>query len=96
MRAKRRDVNQSEIVEALRKAGYELEDLADNGKGIPDLLVESKSHIWVLLEIKAPGGKLTPAEHAFFERHQAPHYIARSPEEAIEWMEYIDGISYDN
>ena len=51
MRAKRVDVNQKEIVAALRQLGFSVTDLSAVGKGCPDLLA-GKHGITYLLEIK--------------------------------------------
>ena len=51
MRAKRVDVNQKEIVAALRQLGFSLTDLSAVGKGCPDLLA-GKNGITYLLEVK--------------------------------------------
>ena len=51
MRAKRVDVNQKEIVAALRKLGFSVTDLSAVGKGCPDLLT-GKNGVTYLLEIK--------------------------------------------
>lgn len=52
-RAARTDANQTEIVEALRKAGMTVESLAAVGDGVPDLLV-GYMNVNVLLEVKDP------------------------------------------
>lgn len=90
MRAKRRDVNQGEIVQALRFAGYQVIDLASTGDGIPDLMVVSKYRRIVLLEIKAPGGKLTEPEKRFIADFRGPVHIARSVEDALTIMQGYD------
>jgi len=51
MRAKRVDVNQKEIVQALRQLGATVTDLSGVGQGCPDLLVGFKKHTY-LIEIK--------------------------------------------
>lgn len=95
MRAKRRDDNQAEIVEALRKAGYQVIDLASTGDGIPDLMVVSKYLRIVLIEVKTSGGKLTEPEKRFFADFRGPVRIARSAEEAIEIMQWYDEEDYE-
>lgn len=45
------DRNQKEIVDALRKAGFSVQDLSKVGKGCPDLLV-SKYGCNYLIEVK--------------------------------------------
>lgn len=51
MRAKRVDVNQKEIVAALRQLGFSVTDLSAVGKGCPDLLA-GRHGITYLIEIK--------------------------------------------
>jgi len=51
MRAKRVDVNQREIVHALRTFGATVQDLSGVGAGCPDLLVGYKGNT-MLIEIK--------------------------------------------
>jgi Holliday junction resolvase len=51
LRAKRVDVNQKEIVAALRQLGFSVTDLSAVGKGCPDLLA-GKHGITYLFEIK--------------------------------------------
>lgn len=92
--ARRVDKNQPEIVAALRKAGYRVHHTHRAGFGFPDLLVESKTRIAVLLEIKMPGEKLTEAEKKFFDEYRCPHKIVYSASEAIEFMQKCDGFSY--
>jgi Holliday junction resolvase len=50
------DVNQAEIVAALRKVGRSVIHLSTLGKGIPDLLVSNGSEMW-LVEVKNPDVK---------------------------------------
>jgi hypothetical protein len=77
-------------VEALRKAGYQVIDLASTGDGIPDLMVVSKYGRIVLIEIKSPGGRLTEPEKRFITEFTGPVRIVRSAEEAIEIMQGYD------
>ena len=51
MRAKRVDVNQKEIVAALRQLGFSVTDLSAVGKGCPDILA-GKNGVTYLFEIK--------------------------------------------
>lgn len=55
------DVNQGDIVDALRAVGAKVEPLHQVGGGVPDLLVSWRGDLW-LLEVKVPGGKLTPKQ----------------------------------
>ena len=78
--ARKIDANQPEIVEALREAGNQVHSAAALGNGAPDLLVSRAMKIW-LLEVKAKGGRLTPAQrkwHALW-----PVHTVRSVEEAL-------------
>ncbi len=62
MRAKRVDVNQKEIVQALRQLGATVTDLSMVGQGCPDLLVGFRLKTY-LIEIKRDSkAKLTPAQ----------------------------------
>ena len=63
MKHGRRDANQAEIVKALESVGASVLDLADVGRGCPDLLVGYAGREW-LIEVKMPTGKLTPDEVA--------------------------------
>ena len=67
MRAKRTDINQKDIVHALRTFGATVIDLSGVGKGCPDLLVGFKD-ITYLIEIKRDGkAKFTPQQLQFNE-----------------------------
>lgn len=80
----KRDANQAEIVEALRKAGASVLDLADVGHGCPDLLVGYAGRDWlILMEIKTPTGKLTPDEVLFAQTWHGHVYVVRSIDEAL-------------
>ena len=62
MRAKRVDVNQREIVQALRSFGAVVHDLSGVGQGCPDLLVGYRGKT-VLVEVKRDNkAKFTPAQ----------------------------------
>ena len=70
-RAAKVDENQAEIVRNLRKLGASVEPaLARCGSGCPDLLVGYRKR-WLLLEVKAPKGKLEPAQVLFHGAAQA-------------------------
>jgi Holliday junction resolvase len=67
MRAKRVDVNQREIVQALRKCGAVVHDLSGVGAGCPDLLVGYRGKT-VLVEVKRDSkAKYTKAQIAWNE-----------------------------
>ena len=86
-RAKRTDANQSEIVYTLRKCGVDVWII-----GSPADLLCGFSGRFTTLEVKdgsKPKSKqaLTDDEQAFMARCRAagyPHYIVRTPEEALQ------------
>lgn len=91
-RAKRVDNNQADIVQALRQAGYSVQDLSRMGQGVPDLLVAGTcpcAHCGVLLrqnkliEVKSERGALTPDERAWHIAWRGPIAIARSIDDAL-------------
>lgn len=67
--AKRRDTNHADIVNALRKARFEVIDFASAGHDIPDLLAVKPLRdglawaCWV--EVKAKGGRLSEGQKRF-------------------------------
>ena len=82
-RAARRDDNEREILDALQRLGFRVIQLSH--PGIPDLLVlNPRTAMLRLLEVKRPGGKLTPAQ---VRRSGCwPVHIVHNPAEAIEAM----------
>ena len=71
----RRDENEPEIIEALRKEGVFVERLS--GARVPDLLCCHKGLLF-LVEVKMPDGRLTKAQRDFSEdifEHNIPAYI---------------------
>ena len=76
------DGNQTEIIEALRAAGFYVFDCSRMGRGFPDLLVNSYARV-VLMEIKTQEGRLTPAEQKFHAEYKGELYIVRSVEDAL-------------
>lgn len=79
--AAKRDANEPEIIEVLRSAGAQVWQLSE--EGIPDLLV-TKNGQTILMEVKMPKGKLTPAQEKFHaEWNGGSVFIVRSPEEAL-------------
>jgi Holliday junction resolvase len=85
----RTDSNQTEIVEALRKAGATVQSLAAVGAGVPDLLVGWRGMNF-LLEVK--DGALPPSERRLTPEqvkwHDAwigrPVFVVKSAQEALE------------
>ena len=76
------DLNQREIVDALRRVGRSVLLLHQLGKGIPDLLVGNGEENF-LVEVKLGKGELTPDQIEFHAQWRGPVVVARSAEEAI-------------
>jgi hypothetical protein len=83
VRAAKTDRNQPEIVKSLRDFGATVIVLSTVGKGCPDLLVgyAGSNH---LLEVKMPGGKLTPDQCVLHGHWMGKIHVVHSPQEAIE------------
>lgn len=81
----RRDKNQAPIVEALRKAGAVVWEIRSTGarRGLPDLMCGYAGRTW-LLEVKQPGGKLSPEQERFAGTWRGgPVATVTTPEEAL-------------
>ena len=76
------DLNQAEIVKALRQVGMSVLSLAPMGKGCPDLLVADDDS-YFLIEVKGPKGKLTDDQVAFIADWRGVVHIARTVDEAL-------------
>ena len=89
--ARKVDTNHLEIKQALISAGYPTWDCSSYGRGIPDLLVMSKSYRFVFLEVKQRRGRLTVDETKFFNEFMlGAVYVVRSIEDAFETMRIED------
>jgi len=78
-RAQRRDSNEREIVVALCDAGY----LVSEGGWLCDLIAyDPNEDRTYLLEVKAPGGRLTPTQEGAIAKGW-PIRVVRSVEEAF-------------
>lgn len=82
MRAAKVDLNQSEIVKALRAAGASVQSLATVGKGCPDLVVGAHGDTF-LMEIKGAKGKLTPDQEKFIHDWKGVVHICRTADDAL-------------
>ena len=83
-RAAKVDVNQPEIVAALRKVGCTVQSLAAVGKGVPDLLVGYQGKTY-LLEVKHGKWTLTPDQVEWHNNWRGgPLCVIDSIEQAIE------------
>ena len=81
--ASRVDKVQPEIVRALRAAGCTVQHLHTVGQGVPDLLVSRHGNMY-LMEVKTAKGRLTKCEKEWIAAWDAPVYIVRTIEEALE------------
>lgn len=81
-RAAKVDLNQAEVVEALRSAGVSVQSTAAIGKGFPDLIAARGDRAWTI-EVKGPDGKLTPDQVKFIAAWRGVVHIVRSAEEAL-------------
>ena len=78
------DTNHKQIADAFRKMGYSVADTHEHGNGFPDFIA-AKDGYNHMIEVKSETGKLTPAELRFAEKWQAPIYVIRSVEQAIQF-----------
>lgn len=79
----KRDDTERGIVSALERAGWTVVRMSD--KGLPDLLCMRRGVVR-FLECKSPGGTLTPAQTAAFQRFAGALvtvHVVRTPEEAL-------------
>lgn len=63
------DSTQDAIVDALFARGYKIQSLARVGMGAPDLLILTPAGNWRVIEVKSPGGKLTPAQVRWMQHY---------------------------
>lgn len=78
--AARRDANESEIIEALTRAGASVVQLSV--KDVCDLLVGFEG-VNYLLEVKTEKGSLSDGQFAFFESWDGQCAVVRSVEDAL-------------
>lgn len=82
-KAKRVDKNQKEIVEQLRKLGYNVEHTYMIGKGFPDVVISFDYLFTLPIEIKSKGGKLTKDEENFHNRYKGYIITAYNLEDVL-------------
>ncbi len=84
MRDARVDENQALIVQVLRRVGATVKDTHTLGSGFTDIAVLFHGAVH-LMEIKMPGGKLTPGEQEFHDVWGGSPFvhIVHSAEEAL-------------
>jgi len=88
----KRDDNEKEIVQALRK--FEIAVTQISAAGVPDLLCSFKSHFF-FVEVKMKKGKLRDAQIEFMKLHGDKNvFVIRSAEDAErlyrEYFQYSD------
>jgi len=88
-RAAKIDLNQPDIVEALRKVGASVVSLASIGQGCPDLLACKGDKLW-LIEVKGPKGTLTDDQKRFILNWSGTVHIIRTPDEALKLVGEIE------
>lgn len=88
-RAAKIDLNQPEIVEALRAVGVSVVSLASIGQGCPDLIAAKGDKAW-LIEVKGPKGTLTDDQKRFILNWSGTVHIIRTPDEALKLVGEIE------
>ena len=76
----KRDINEAQIVAALRAAGASVQHLS--APGVPDLLVGFREQNY-LMEVKQAKGKLTPTEQQFADDWRGQTVIVRCVDDAL-------------
>ena len=76
------DLNQTEIVQALRQAGATVQSLAAVGKGVPDLLVCFRNKLY-LMELKILKKNLNPLQEKWHKLWGGKVHVVRSIDEAL-------------
>ena len=89
--AKKPDANHEEIRDGLRQCGYRVFDSHHFGDGFPDLVVQNRDGVIVLVEIKSPRGRFTAAEKNLHNLFTGAENIAvvRSLEDALVKLDRI-------
>ena len=90
-----RDRNQSVIVDALRKCGFEVYDIStvSDSQCPGDILVyayqfERDAYIWQPFEIKRKGAPVSPSQQLAHDSGKIP--IANGAEDVLRWYGAID------
>lgn len=90
-RAAKRDANEPEVMEFLRKAGCMVQPISESG--LPDLLCCYRGDIF-LVEVKGEKGKLTAAQERFFRDcvypYQMPAYVVHGIQDCLRILRIQD------
>jgi hypothetical protein len=80
----RADLNQSDIVKALRSVGASVEITNQQKNGFPDLCVGifGKNYL-IEVKNKVTRGKLTPDQEIFIDKWKGKIFIVETPDEAL-------------
>lgn len=89
MRFAKVDLNQGEIVDALRKVGVSVQSLASIGKGCPDLVAAKGAMTW-MIEVKGPKGKLTDDQIKFIDEWAGTVHIVRTVDDALQLVGVVE------
>lgn len=81
-RAAKRDASENAIIDAAIAAGCKVQYLSQGG-GVPDLLLKRPDGTWLPVEVKSPGGTLTPQQVKWIA-HYGPIPVVESVEELRE------------
>lgn len=84
----KRDSNHAEIARTFEQLGCSVFDTSAMGDGFPDLVVGLVG-LSLLIEIKTPDGKLTPAQESLIERWRAPIYVVGNVEDVAGLVQRI-------
>lgn len=82
--AAKRDANEGEIVDCLRKLGCKVDRIS--GTGVPDLLVGYRGHN-LLMEVKMPGKKLRPAQEEWHSEWRGQKAVVETIDDAAAVIE---------
>ena len=83
-RANKRDINQQQITNALRKAGFSVLDISRCGGAAPDLVV-SKKGFTMLVEIKSGNNKPRQNQVEFADNWQGLVMTAHNVNEVLDF-----------
>jgi len=76
------DLNQAEIVKALRERGYSVAHTHMVGEDFPDIVVGNDKTNW-LVEIKSKGGELTEGQKEFINEWKGTVIVAYCIEDIL-------------